>query len=138
MDGVEHALIQQNRLYRNAAGGITVFHLDGARSGPDIMIRENTIDFDPGVGRYGIQVHNGSTGVSVFRNAVTCGRGPALEVDTASIPGLTSDQNILKTTSRPEPVRLNDENWLTLQAWQTQSKQDTHSLSEGEGDRGAR
>ena len=94
------------------------------------MIRENTVDFAPGVGRYGIQVYNGSTGVSVLRNAVTCGRGPALEVDTASIPGLTSDQNLLKSTSRAEPIRLNDAVWLTLETWQTQSGQDLHSLNQ--------
>ena len=94
------------------------------------MIRENTVDFAPGVGRYGIQVYNGSTGVSVLRNAVTCGRGPALEVDTASIPSLTSDQNLFKTTNRSEPIRLNDASWLTLETWQNQSKQDLHSLSE--------
>jgi parallel beta-helix repeat protein len=81
--GVQNSLIANNLLYNNLAGGVAVWD-DGAGSSygsKNNRFYHNTILFQNGKGRYGVQIASGCTGNEVMNNIIACGSGPALDVD---------------------------------------------------------
>jgi hypothetical protein len=64
----------------------------------------------------------------VKQNIFVCGRGPALQVDQASIRGFQSGLNVLLCSGSALPIEFNGKA-MTLQEWQRTSGQDQKSLS---------
>jgi parallel beta-helix repeat protein len=113
MDSAERMIIQDNKIYGNRAGGITSFCEDGARAGAGNKIINNSVKFEKGVGRYALQLLNGSTNSIIKGNRLICGRGPALEMDRKSLSGLVCERNVFKVLGRSETVLIDDE-WMTV------------------------
>jgi len=128
MDGVEKTLVRNNLIYNNGAGGITVFHGDGLRSGTGNEFCNNTLYFQPGKGRFGLQLFHGAKDTTVRNNIFIGGRGPALEIDQASLAGLKSDCNIFFQQGGGQPVELGGQR-MTLDVWKQKTSQDAHSTS---------
>jgi hypothetical protein len=114
---VRRSVIQNNLVYGNLAGGMSLWD-DGAGANygcKQNKLLHNTVTFQTGRGRYGVQVSAGSTGNELLNNILVCGSGPALEADEP----VRSDYNFL---SAPSAV-----NNGTLAAWQRSTGNDLHS-----------
>jgi nitrous oxidase accessory protein NosD len=107
--GVQRSLLANNLIYRNLAGGITLYD-DGAgpsRACKNNQIVHNTLLFAPGVGRFGVQFVAGSTGNQLLNNIIVCGMGPAIETaepirsnfNCLSAPTLTNKGSLAKWRS---------------------------------------
>jgi parallel beta-helix repeat protein len=132
MMSVREALVANNLLALNLAGGIALFDDDageawGCRSNRFV---NNTIYFRPGEGRYGMLFHSGSRGNLLRNNIILAGRGPAIEFDRSSGEP-DSDYNQLYTAdSRARLVvpSENDVGGFKFAAWQNRGR-DRHSLN---------
>lgn len=128
MDGVEQSIVRNNTIVDKLAGGIVSFHHDGVRTGAENRFLNNTVYFAPGTGRFGLQIGDGAKDNVVRQNILICGRGPALQVDQASVRGFQSGPNLLLRTGSSQPVEFNGRA-MTLQEWQRATGQDRKSLS---------
>jgi len=128
MDGVETTVVRNNLLTNNHSGGITVFHQGGIRSGTRNRFYHNTVYFQPGKGRFGLELRDGATDTVVMNNIFVGGLGPALWVDSASLKGLKSDHNITFQHDGALPMER-DGKRLAFAEWQRTMSQDAHSLS---------
>jgi parallel beta-helix repeat protein len=120
---VRRSLIANNLVYGNLSGGISLWD-DGAGTAygcKENRIVHNTVAFERGRGRYGLQITRGSTGNQVFNNVLVCGNGPALE---AAEP-VQSNHNCFWA---PRSV-----NSGSLSAWQRASGNDLNSLEADPG-----
>jgi parallel beta-helix repeat protein len=120
---VRRSLVANNLVHSNLAGGISLWD-DGAGTAygcKDNRIVHNTVVFQSGRGRYGVQVTRGSTGNRVMNNILVCGNGPALEAAEA----VESNYNCFLG-----PTSVNGGG---LAAWQRSSGNDLNSQ---EGDPG--
>ena len=127
MDGVETTVVRNNLLYNNHSGGITVFHQGGIRSGTHNTFYHNTVYFQPGEGRFGLELRDGATDQTVVNNIFVGGMGPALWIDSVSLKGLKSDHNVWFQHGGALPVEL-DGKRLTFADWQRTRAVDTYSL----------
>lgn len=126
LDGVECSVVRNNLIRDNLAGGITLFHLDGRETGSSNRIERNTVTFLPGQGRFALQVVGGGRANTIRNNTLSCGRGPALDVDARSAPGLMSDGNALFSAGRG--VVCVGDRALMLKQWQSEFGQDALSV----------
>jgi parallel beta-helix repeat protein len=126
MDGVESSVARNNLIRDNLAGGITLFHVDGRETGSSNRIERNTISFRAGQGRFALQIVGGGRANVVRNNILSCGRGPALDVDRLSTVGLVSDGNALFSAGKTL-VGIGDQS-LSLKQWQGEFRQDAHSV----------
>jgi|GEM_PF-1132822 len=125
MDGAQGSTVRNNILYNNHASGITVYHGD-ASSGPlNDKYYHNTIDM-PADGRYALQIQ-GSVGPVMVRNNILYNRNPnhgGLSYgDANDVANTDSDYNVMD--------RMTPDDWntlLTLAQWQAQGHE-THSFS---------
>jgi len=125
IDGCERALVCNNLIFGNSAGGITSFKISAGRAGTGNRILHNTIYFAPGEGRYAVQLINGSREATVRNNILVCGKY-GLEIDSASLPGLDSDYNIVLRHGSAQPVNHNGP--MSLAGWRAVSGQDLNSI----------
>jgi len=94
MDGVEKSTIEKNVCDRNLAGGIVSFKTDAAKAGSNNKFLGNVVRFEPGKGRFGIQLAGGSTKAYLEQNTIAINNGPAVSVDEASAKGFKSSFNL--------------------------------------------
>ena len=125
MDGGEDAFIANNLLYDNRAGGMNSYSIDSARGGRRNRYIHNTVYFEPGVGRYALQLYAGSTDAEV-KNNILISDDQALEVDAASLPGLDSDHNVFYHHGGLDPIYSSG--WKSLVEWRTMTGLDEHSV----------
>jgi hypothetical protein len=118
MDGVTRSTVVNNLLYGNLSGGITLFHQNGRETGSYNVFQRNTVYFRRGKGRFGLQISGGCKETTIEGNILVCGRGPALEVDLAALPGLREKRNVLWTYGRKRVV-----NDVGLEQWRGLSGQ---------------
>jgi parallel beta-helix repeat protein len=123
-DGVQNSLIENNLLYNNYASGIALYRIDGGGGSSNNLVDNNTVVMAPSNSRWALSISNGSTGNTVYNNillATFAGPG-SITIDTSSLPGFTSDYNIVSGTFNAGGSNL------TLAQWQAQTGQDTHSF----------
>lgn len=116
--GVQNSLIANNLLYNNLAGGIAVWD-DGAGSSygsKNNRFYHNTVLFQTGKGRYGVQIASGCTGNEVMNNIIACGSGPAFDAHAT----VRSNFNCLSGGSIA--------NGSSLAAWRSSTGNDQNSL----------
>ena len=126
MDGVEGTAVWGNRMTANRAGGISVFHEDGARTGGGNNIQYNVIEFDSGMGRYGIQVLGKSPETVVERNDVCGGGGPGIHADENAVIDMQCDRNTIRVFGNRIPFQLGNRA-MTLVAWRYRTGLDQHT-----------
>ena len=116
MDGVQDSEIFNNLAYNNHATGIAMYQIDGGDASKNNKVYNNTI-IQPSDGRWNIIAVNGSTGNTVYNNILInhhSFRG-SIAVDAASLPGFTSDNNILVNRLSDDDGNSN----MTFAQWQS-------------------
>jgi len=116
--GVQSSLICNNLLVNNLAGGISMWD-DGAGdsyASKNNRLYHNTVLFQSGKGRYALQALAGCTGNEVYNNILSCGSGPALDVQVS----IESNFNCLSGGSIA--------NGGTLASWRSSTGNDLNSL----------
>jgi hypothetical protein len=125
-DGLQASIIQNNVLYDNHATGIALFQIDAAAPAKDNVVVNNNTILMASDARWAVGIKNGSTGNTVLNNVLYDGNPShgSLELDTASLPGLTSDYNVVVDRFTPD----DGDTFQTLAQWRAQTHQDAHSF----------
>ncbi|OGG05283.1 MAG: hypothetical protein A3F83_14155 [Candidatus Glassbacteria bacterium RIFCSPLOWO2_12_FULL_58_11] len=129
MTHVHDVLVRINLLYRNVAGGITVYQDTGTfeQGSKRVLIMGNTVYYAPDEGRSGINVQTTSEKVMIAGNIfVSGGKRGNIEVNSDHLASVLSDFNILWGVD-PEQMFERKDSLLSLQAWGSLSGNDTHS-----------
>jgi hypothetical protein len=124
-DGVQSSRFQNNVLYDNHAGGITLYRIDAGASAINNVVAHNTI-LQASNGRWAINITNASTGNSVFNNILFNAhtfRG-SITASADSLPGLTSDHNVVMDRFSTD----DGDTRITLAQWRAATGQDQNSL----------
>ncbi len=125
LDGVQDSIIRNNLLFTNHASGIILFQIDGAEGPRGDQIYHNTIDQAPD-GRWALGLKQ-TTGTNIVRNNILMNRhsfrGGLQFGDPADAANSYSDYNVVSI------VTTNDgDTTLTLAQWQAQGH-DSHSVT---------
>jgi MYXO-CTERM domain-containing protein len=122
-DGVQHATIRNNVLDGNHASGVSLYQIDAAAPSIGNVVVNNTIRMATNA-RFAINIQDGSTNNTLVNNILldaAPNRG-AIDIDTASLPGLVSDHN---TGTDAWSI---DGTVSTLAAWKSRTGGDAHSF----------
>lgn len=131
-DGVQDSVIRNNLLYNNHASGISLYQIDGLLPAANNVVVNNTIIngsiANPNT-RWCVNISDGSTGNTVFNNILLNYHGfrGSIIIDAASLPGFTSDYNIVM--DRLDPDGDGPTPTLTLVQWRAATGQDAHSIA---------
>ncbi len=124
-DGVEASRFQNNLLYSNHAGGITLYQIDGGDVSKNNVVVHNTI-VQASDGRWAINITGGATGNTVKNNILYnfhSFRG-SITISPDSLAGFVSDWNVVM-----DRFSVDDgDTRITLAQWRTATGQDPHSL----------
>ena len=124
LDGVQDSIIRNNLLYGNHASGITNFQIDGAAGPSGMQIVNNTIDMASD-SRWAL-LFKSSAGGNFVRNNILSNRNPnhgGIDYgDATDIADTDSDYNIMDAVSPDDSTRV------TLASWQSQGHE-PHSFS---------
>lgn len=128
-DGVINSTIQNNLLYNNHAGGITLYKTDGAVASNNIVMVNNTI-VQATDGRNGVQITGGANN-KLYNNIIvqqnTSSLRGCIVIDRAAQTGFVSDYNAFAGNTR---FSTDGKKFISgLPAWQSAIGQDTHSLT---------
>ncbi|RLB12511.1 MAG: hypothetical protein DRG82_16990, partial [Deltaproteobacteria bacterium] len=129
MTHVHDVLVRNNLIYRNYAGGITVYQDTGTfeQGSKRVVITGNTIYYAPYTGRSGVNVQTTSERVLVAGNIfVSGGSRGNIEVNSDHLKTIVSDYNIFWGVSAQKAIERKDQ-WLSLEYWRTLSGNDFHS-----------
>ena len=130
-DGVTNSTIQNNLLYNNHAGGITLYKIDGAVGSSNNVLVNNTI-VQATDGRNAVQITDTSTNNKLYNNIIvqqnTSTMRACISIDSKSRPGFVSDYNVFAGNIRFS-IDNRKFNIVGLPAWQSASGQDAHSLT---------
>jgi hypothetical protein len=122
-DGVQDSLLENNLLYNNFASGISLYRIDGAQGASGNRILNNTIQ-QPAAARYALNIQNASTNNFARNNilVVDGNTSGAIDISADSLPGFSSDYNILapRFTTTGGGV-------IDLAEWQSETGQDLNS-----------
>ncbi len=122
-DGVQNSVIANNLLYGNQAGGIALFQIDGGGPSINNVVADNTI-VSPSSARYDVNIQDVS-GISVYNNIFYNSNSAAgsIEVPSGSLTGFASDYNVVVNALTNNGGTSNE----TLSQWQSSTGQDLHS-----------
>ena len=129
MTHVHDILVRNNLIYKNYAGGITVYQDTGTfeQGSKRVLIMGNTVYYEPGKGRSGVNVQTTSEKVVVVGNIfVSGGRRGTLEVNSEHLSTIVSDCNILWGVGADSLIERK-EKLLSFEAWRKLSGNDLHS-----------
>jgi hypothetical protein len=125
MDGVTHSLIRNNLLYDNHASGISIYQIDGGSGSHDNRVLNNTIVM-PSDGRWGINIPNtNDTNNKLFNNIVYNNhswRG-SITIGSPTLAGFESDYNVVMDRFSTD----DGDTRITLAQWQALGY-DAHSI----------
>jgi parallel beta-helix repeat protein len=125
MDGVQSSTIQNNLLYNNHATGIAIFRQDGAEPSKNNVVVNNTIAMANDA-RWAILIRDGSTGCMVLNNIVCTAHRfhGGLDVEEDALPGLVSDYNVMPDRFTTD----GGDNVPTLAQWRAKYNKDAHTF----------
>jgi hypothetical protein len=124
-DGVQGSRFQNNLIYGNHAGGITLYRIDGGDGSKNNVVANNTI-LQAADARWAINITGGATGNTVLDNILYNAhsfRG-SLTVAADSLSGLVSDYNVVMDRLSAD----DGDTVLTLAQWRAATMLDLHSL----------
>lgn len=125
LDGVVGAVIRNNLLYENQANGIAIFRIDGGAPSTGNQVINNTVVM-PAKTRWALHIWYASTNTVVRNNILLSDhdRRGAIDLSKDSLPGLTSDHNIVIGR-----FTLDDANTvIDLDRWRRETGQDASSF----------
>jgi parallel beta-helix repeat protein len=124
-DGVQESRFQNNLVYGNHAGGISLYRIDGGGASTNNVVAHNTI-VQAADGRWAVNITNGATGNTVLDNILYNAhsfRG-SITVSADSLPGLVSDYNVVMDRFSTDDGNTR----ITLAQWRMSTGQDLHSI----------
>jgi hypothetical protein len=124
-DGVQGSRFQNNLIYGNHAGGISLYRIDGGGASANNVVAHNTI-VQASDGRWAVNLTNGATGNTVLDNILYNAhsfRG-SITVSADSLPGLASDWNVVMDRFSTDDGNTR----ITLAQWRMSTGQDLHSI----------
>jgi len=130
MTHVQDALVRNNLIYNNLAGGFTVYQDTGTfeQGSKRVLIIGNTVFFKPGEGRCGVNVQTTSEKVVIAGNIfVSGGKRGTFQVDSDHLGSIVSDCNILWGVDQKGIVERKEQ-FLSLAAWRDLAGNDRRSL----------
>lgn len=154
-DGLQNSVIENNLLYNNG-GGIVLYVEDAAAPATNNVIANNTVtvlatDNFGNEGRWDIQIMDGtpedgalpeagSTGNTVFNNILINQQSyhGAIEIGPMSLSGFHSNNNVITTSGDNGSASSHafdlvdssgNDNFASLATWQSDTGQDTNSLT---------
>jgi parallel beta-helix repeat protein len=123
-DGVQDSVIRNNVLYNNHASGISLYAIDAAEGAKNNLVVNNTVLVAAGA-RWALNIQDGSTGNRVFNNVFyNYGSRGTVDISSDSLGGFASDYNATDgrfTTNGGTTV-------MTLAQWQAAGR-DAHSFT---------
>jgi len=131
MTHVHDILVRNNLVYKNYAGGITIYQDTGTfeQGSKRVLVMGNTVYFRPGEGRSGVNVQTTTEKVLIAGNIFVSGvanRG-AIEVNSDHLSTIVSDRNVLWSVDTTKIIERKGR--LTgIEAWRALSGNDLHSL----------
>ena len=129
MTHVHDILVRNNLIYKNYAGGITVYQDAGTfeQGSKRVLIMGNTVYYEPGKGRSGVNVQTTSEKVVIAGNIfVSGGRRGTIEVNSDHLSTIVSDCNILWGVGSDSLIERKDK-LLSFEAWRKLSDNGYHS-----------
>jgi parallel beta-helix repeat protein len=123
-DGVRDSRIQNNLIYNNHSSGISLYRDNAAFGATGNLVVNNTIVMAPNA-RWAINIKGGSTNNTVYNNILydmNSSHG-SINVSTDSMQGLSSDYNAVDGRFSP-----NDDDTIKLPDWRSQTGNDQHSI----------
>ena len=129
MTHVHDILVRNNLIYKNYAGGITVYQDTGTfeQGSKRVLIMGNTVYYEPGKGRSGVNVQTTSEKVVVVGNIFfSGGRRGTLEVNSDHLSTIVSDCNILWGVGTDSLIERK-EKLLSFETWRKLSGNDRRS-----------
>jgi parallel beta-helix repeat protein len=128
LDGVQDSIVRNNLLYDNHATGIVNYVGDGAEGPRGMEIYHNTV-VQAADGRWAL-LFGGTTGTNTVRNNILYhpnpDKGGLLYADPSDVPNVDSDYNIL------DRITPDDEDTLyALTDWQAMFSRELHSRVSG-------
>lgn len=124
-DGLQDSIIRNNLLYDNHASGISLYQIDAAEGAKNNLVVNNTIVMASNA-RWALNIKNASTGNRVFNNILYNNhpsRG-SIDIAPAALAGFVSDYNVVMNR-----FTTNDNSsQLTLAQWRAATGQDMHSI----------
>jgi len=130
MTHVHDVLVRNNLLYNNYAGGMTVYQDTGTfeQGSKRVVITGNTVFYQPGTGRSGVNVQTTSEKVVVAGNIfISGGKRGNIEVNSDHLETVFSDCNVLWGVDPERCLERKDE-VLSLERWRSLSMNDRHSI----------
>jgi parallel beta-helix repeat protein len=128
LDGVQDSIVRNNLLYDNHATGIVNYMGDGAEGPRGMEIYHNTV-VQAADGRWAL-LFGGTTGTNTVRNNILYhpnpNKGGLLYADPSDVPNVDSDYNIL------DRITPDDEDTVyALSEWQAMFSRELHSRVAG-------
>lgn len=124
-DGVQDSRFQNNLIYGNHAGGISLYRIDGGGGSSRNLVAHNTI-VQAADARWALNITGGSTSNTIYNNILYTAhsfRG-SVTVSPDSRSGLTSDWNVVMNR-----FSIDDgSSRISLAQWQATTGQDVHSV----------
>jgi hypothetical protein len=124
-DGVQGSRFQNNLLYGNHAGGISLYRIDGGGGSTGNVVAHNTI-VQAADGRWAVNITGGATGNAVLNNILYNAhsfRG-SITISADSLSGLVSDRNVVMNRFSTD----DGDTRITLAQWRLATGQDLHSI----------
>ena len=122
-DGVRNSIFRNNLIYNTHASGISLYAIDGAGGSTGNLVVNNTV-LVSATGRWAVNIQDGSTNNTVRNNVLYnySSRG-AIDVSADSLPGLVSDYNAV------EDLFSRGGTFQSLAQWRSATGQDMNSIT---------
>jgi parallel beta-helix repeat protein len=130
MTHVHDLIVRNNLCYNNLAGGITVYQDTGTfeQGSKRVLIMGNTVFYQPGKGRSGVNVQTTSEKVVIAGNIfVSGGQRGNIQVNSDHLGSVVTDRNIL-WGAPPDSVIERKDSTMSLEAWRRLSGNDIHTV----------
>ncbi len=127
MTHVQDVIVRNNVLWNNLAGGITFYQDTGTfeQGSKRALIMHNTVLYEPGRGRTGVNIMPTSEKVLIVNNIfVSGGERGAIEVNSDHLSSVVSDNNVIWGIDKSEIIEHIAERRISFDSWRQLSGND--------------
>ncbi len=130
MTHVQDVIVRNNVLWNNIAGGITFYQDTGTdeQGSKRALIMHNTVVYQPGHGRTGVNIMPTSEKVLIANNIfVSGGTRGAIEVNSERLSSVISDNNVIWGIDKSEIIEHIGERRISFDAWREKTGNDSNT-----------
>ncbi len=136
MTHVQDVIVRNNVLWNNLAGGITFYQDTGSfeQGSKRALIMHNTVVYEPGHGRTGVNIMPTSEKVLIANNIFVSGGGRgAIEVNSDQLASVISDNNVIWGVGKNEIIEHIAERQISFDSWRRKTGNDGDTKIEDPG-----